>query len=138
MKKSFIITLLLLLCAPFTAYAGGAIIVNPANANSLDTDTIVKIYLGKTKSFPDGKTAIPTDIPGGTPLRVDYISKVVKKSESQFKSYWASIIFTGKGVPPQILPDTKAVKDLVARNPDSIGYIDASEVDATVKVVGSF
>lgn len=121
-----------------STWADIAVVVNPANSNQLNTDQVAKIYLGKMKGYPDGKTAIPVDQTPGSPLRKDFLSKVVKKSESQYKSYWSSIIFTGKGVPPQILDSDKTVKELVSRNLDAIGFISASEVDASVKVVGSF
>jgi hypothetical protein len=69
---------------------------------------------------------------------VEFVSKVVDKDEAQMKSYWSRLIFTGKGVPPKVIESDAEVKDLVARNPDTIGFIDAASADATVKVVAKF
>ena len=48
---------------------------------------------------------------------------------------WARLVFTGKGLPPKELPTVAAVKLVVARDPKAIGYIEKSDVDATVKPV---
>ena len=58
-----------------------------------------------------------------------------KKSESQLTSYWSKITFTGKGQPPQRESNDTSVKELVASNPNLIGYIDSSMVDDSVKVI---
>jgi hypothetical protein len=42
---------------------------------------------------------------------------------------------TSLGQPPKQLPDDKAVKLAVAADKTAIGYIDESELDATVAVV---
>ena len=115
-----------------------AVIVNPANGDAITKDDIANLYLAKTKTFPGGKNAIPLDRPEGSPTRVEFVSKVVDKDEAQMKSYWSRLIFTGKGVPPKVVESDAEVKDLVARNPDTIGFIDAAAADATVKVVAKF
>src|SRR3990167_3097510 len=115
-----------------------AVIVNPANADAITKDDISALYLAKTKTFPGGKNAIPLDRPEGSPSRVEFVSKVIDKDEAQMKSYWSRLIFTGKGVPPKVVETDAEVKDMVARNPDTIGFIDAAAADATVKVVAKF
>lgn len=120
------------------AFAEVAVIVNPANADAITKDDIQKIYLAKTKTFPGGKTAIPVDQAEGSPVRVEFVTKVIEKDEAQMKSYWSRLIFTGKGVPPKVAANDAEVKDMVARNPDVIGFIDAAAADATVKVVAKF
>ena len=51
------------------------------------------------------------------------------------KAIWSRIVFTGKGQPPTEVPDSSAVKKAVAAQPNVVGYIDKSAVDASVKVV---
>jgi len=116
-----------------------AVIVSASNGNaSIDQATISKIFLGKAKSFPDGAQAVPVDQDDGSASREAFNSTVLGKSASQLKSYWSRLIFTGKGTPPKQSGDDAAVKALVAANPNLIGYIDASAVDASVKVVHKF
>lgn len=128
-----------LLCA-FASFAVAdvAVIVNPANTDDISADDVQKIYLAKTKTFPNGKTAIPVDQTEGSAIRVEFLSKVIGKDEAQMKSYWTRLIFTGKGVPPNALPSDEQVKELVSRNVDAIGFIDAGSVDDSVRVIGRF
>ncbi len=116
-----------------------SVIVNINNPNAtLDQTTVSKIFLGKTKRFPDGSQAIPIDQDDGTSVRKSFNSSALGKSSSQLKSYWSRLIFTGKGTPPKQSGDDSAVKQLVANNPNIIGYIDSSAVDSSVKVVHKF
>lgn len=134
----------MMLCASVLCLLAGAaqaeiaVIVNPANADSLTKDDISALYLAKTKSFPSGKPAKTLDLPEGTAARVEFITKVVDKDEAQMKAYWARLIFTGKGVPAQVMENDAAVKAHVAKNADAIGFIDVISVDNTVKVVSTF
>lgn len=133
-----------LLCASlFTALssfalAEVAVIVNPANGDTISKDDIASLYLAKTKTFPGGKNATTLDLPEGSPARVEFVSKVVGKDEAQMKAYWARLIFTGKGVPAQVMENDAAVKAHVAKNADAIGFIEVISVDSTVKVVSTF
>lgn len=128
-----------ILCAfSSLACAEIAVIVNPANGDIISKDDISSLYLGKTKTFPGGKNAIPLDRTEGSPARVEFVSKVIDKDEAQMKAYWSRLIFTGKGVPPKIVESDTEVKEMVARNLDAIGFIDAAAVDSTVKVVSKF
>ena len=128
----------ILLAFSTLASAEVAVIVNPANGDAMTKEDIAKLYLAKTKTFPSGKTAIPVDRTEGSAIRVEFVSKVIDKDENQLKAYWSRLIFTGKGVPPKALDTDAEVKDLVARNKDAIGFIDAGAVDGTVKVVAKF
>lgn len=128
----------ILYTAAGTALAEVAVIVNPANNDTITKDDIQKLYLAKSKTFPSGKNAIPLDRTEGSAVRVEFMTKVIDKDEAQMKSYWSRLIFTGKGVPPKVLETDDEVKELVARNPDTIGFIDASAVDGTVKVVATY
>lgn len=126
------------LMAPL-AQAEVAVIVSASNGNSSMSDKdIAKLFLGKSKKFPDGSQAIPVDQNAGSAARNSFRDTVLGKSASQLKSYWSRLIFTGKGTPPKESGDDAAVKKLVASNPNTIGYIDASAVDDSVKVLHKF
>lgn len=120
--------------APAITYAEILIIVHPSNSNALSESDIGRIFLGKKKSFPDGSEAIPLDQKEGSPIRTQFVSAALKKNDQQIKAYWAQLLFTGKGTPPKEVSDGASVKELVAQNPALIGYIDASEIDDSVKV----
>ena len=121
------------------AFSETAVIVSASNGNStIDKATIAKIFLGKSKSFPDGSAATPIDQNDGSSTKDAFNSSILGKSASQLKSYWSRLIFTGKGTPPKQSGDDAAVKALVAGDAKLIGYIDASAVDSSVKVVHKF
>ena len=113
-----------------------AVIVHPsAGFDALTEDDVARIFLGKSKSFPAGGTATPLNQSEGSAVREKFNESVCKKNASQYKAYWSQLVFTGKGTPPKDVGDDAAVKAQVAANPAMIGYINASAVDASVKVV---
>lgn len=113
-----------------------AVIVHPSAAfDSLTEDDVSRIFLGKSKSFPGGAAATPINQNEGSAAREKFNEGVCKKNASQYKAYWSQLVFTGKGTPPKDVGDDAAVKAQVAANPGAIGYVDASVVDASVKVV---
>ncbi|UTW50128.1 phosphate ABC transporter substrate-binding protein [Bacterioplanoides sp. SCSIO 12839] len=121
------------------SYAEISVIVSSNNHNdSLDKDNISRVFLGKTKNFPDGSQAVPVDQKAGSSARESFNTNVLGKSSSQLKAYWSRLIFTGKGTPPKESGDDLAVKKLVAENPNLIGYVNSETVDGSVKVVYKF
>ncbi|REL36463.1 phosphate ABC transporter substrate-binding protein [Thalassotalea euphylliae] len=130
---------LLLLSSCFTAFSSQAVtvIVHPSNADALDKKAVKKIFLGKTKKFPNGDEAIPIDLKSGQ-LRGDFLKAVVGKSESQFKAYWSKLVFTGKGQAPRSVDSEAEIVDLISKNPNLIGYVSDGAVNDSVKSVGQF
>lgn len=134
--KSLLISSVLL---SVISYAEIAVIVSSNNYNdSLDKDNISRVFLGKTKNFPDGSQAVPVDQKAGSSARESFNTNVLGKSSSQLKAYWSRLIFTGKGTPPKESGDDLTVKKLVAENPNLIGYVNSETVDGSVKVVYKF
>lgn len=136
MKK--LITAITLSVVSFISVAEVAVIVHPSNGNALDKGLISKIYLGKAKSFPDGGQVVPISQTEGAATTSEFNENVLNKSSSQIKAYWSKLIFTGKGTPPQEADDDAKVLELVAANPNLIGYVNASAVNDSVKVVGKY
>lgn len=117
-------------------FAEIAVIVHPsAGINALTQEDVSRIFMGKTRTFPDGAQAIPINQDDGSATRDDFNQAIFKRNPSQYKAYWSQLVFTGKGTPPKDSGDEADVKALVAANPKMIGYIDASLVDPSVKVV---
>jgi len=135
---SAMMTSILLLAVSFTLQAELVVIAHPSVSDNLDRKEISRIYLGKSKKFPNGKSVLPINLPEGNASRNAFNSNVLKKSADQMKSYWAKQVFTGKGRPPREESSAKEVIDLVKDNPSIIGYIDASAVTGDVKVLGKF
>jgi hypothetical protein len=103
------------------------VIVNPAAA-PISKEQIADLYLGRSDAW------IPIDQAAGSEIYVEFYKKVTGRDSAQIKAIWSRILFTGRGVPPKQLRDSAAVKKAVAANPNAVGYIEKSAVDASVKV----
>jgi hypothetical protein len=57
------------------------------------------------------------------------------KSPEQLRAYWAKVLFTGRGQPPPIASSSAELKKLLLTNPLAIGYLDATQVDDSVRVL---
>ncbi|QPG07092.1 phosphate ABC transporter substrate-binding protein [Salinimonas marina] len=113
------------LCAA-PVYADIAVVVNNANPAPLSQDEVSKVFLGKDKSLtPVLAEGAPAD---------EFVEKVLARSPSQYKAYWAKLAFTGGGRPPKT-DDAASVLSEVASNPKAIGVVDAAAVNADVKVL---
>lgn len=127
---------LLATIASFSAAAEPvSIIVHPSNTAAISEKEITRIFLGKSKSFPGGGSAIPVDHAEDSSVRADFSNSVLKKSVSQLKAYWSKIVFTGKGTPPKEIGGDSDVIEVVASNPNLIGYVRNAPADGSVRVV---
>ena len=113
------------------------VIVHPGNDNELTADYIAKIFLAKTKKFPNDLSAKPIDQLKGSEVREAFLSGVVQKNEAHYRSYWSRMMFTGKAMPPKAVDNDEAVKQMVASTPEAIGYIRRESVDESVRIVYS-
>lgn len=136
MNKLLKHTLVVLSLTSFYASAV-TIIVHPSNNASLDESALKKVFLGKSKTFPDGAQAVPLDLSGGQ-ARTDFVENVLGKSESQIKAYWSKLIFTGKGQAPKALDNEAEVIKLVSQDPNAIGYVSDAAVTDAVKVLAKY
>ncbi len=120
------------------ASAGVAVIVSPdSDVSSLTRSQIKSIFLGKIKSLPNGEPAMPVNQSEKSPVYDAFNKKVLGKSSAKVLQYWASRVFSGKGSPPEVLPDDQAVIDYVRATKGAIGYVDSSAASGDVKVIYS-
>ena len=115
-----------------------AVIVHPDNHSEMDARDIARIFLGSTRSFPNGTTAEPIDQPEDSLTRAVFVSHVLDMTPRRLKSHWSQLKFSGRGRPPKVVGQDEKIKEAVSKNPSMIGYIDAALVDDTVRVVYSY
>jgi len=101
----------------------------------LNKNQLADIFLGKVRRFPDGREVVPIDQEEGMAARDEFYAKFIGKSATQIKAHWSKIIFASRGRPPKAALSGDEVKNLLAENPNAIGYIERSEVDSRVKVL---
>ena len=115
-----------------------AVIVNPENTNSVTASEIKRIFLGKLKKFPDGSKVMPINQGNDATARQEFDRKVLGKSATQIKSYWAKVVFSGKGGPPAEMTNAAEVIEYVSQNANGIGYVETSELTDQVVVIATF
>ncbi len=99
-----------------------------STAGNMTKEQVADIFSGRSTEFE------PVDQADG-PVRGEFSSKVLGKSTTQMKAFWAKAAFTGKGTPPKELAGSAEVKQALAGNPKRVGYVEKSAVDGTVKVI---
>ena len=135
--KAKAVLLLSLMCA-LPVSAANVIIVSAKNNSGIDADAVKRIYLGKMKAFPDVSKALPLTFEQGNDVRGTFNTGVLGKSESQYSAFWSKLVFTGQGTPPEEVSTQEEMLQLVADNPNTIGFVDESLANDSVTVVGSF
>lgn len=137
MQKKTLCFVLLLSFTAAPSWADIALIVHPNNSATVSDSDIKALFLGKQRSFSDGKQAIPLVVVESEASRSEFNTKVLSKTDAQLKAYWSKLTFTGKGTPPREVSSAEMIQ-LVSDNPATIGFVDASKVTAAVKVVATY
>jgi ABC-type phosphate transport system substrate-binding protein len=126
--KKLLSALAMLSCATL-AQAEVAVIVNAGASAAPSQADVANIFLGKDKSLKG------VDQAAWNPTKEKFYAGVANKNESQLKSYWSGLVFTGKGQPLPTVADDAAVVAKVGAEADAIGYVDAAAVTDKVKVL---
>jgi ABC-type phosphate transport system substrate-binding protein len=111
------------------------VVVNKDNPNSIDLGYVARIYSGALKAWPDGSPVFALDQPEESESRAQFSNQVLNRSVANMRAVWSQNIFTGKGLPPKIVSPDVEMRRLVATNRNAIGYLKASQVDDSVKVI---
>ena len=110
------------------------VIVHPERRAQLSIEDVAHIYLRRKRFWDNGTPVVPLNLPSGTPLRQRFTQLVLRQSESRLAEYWNRQYFYGV-LPPATLASTEAVARYVAADRNAIGYVPASEADASVRVL---
>jgi len=102
---------------------------------AVSKEQVADIFLGRTYRFPNGSEAVPLDQQEGSSVRNRFYAAFTGWSPAQLKSYWAKIIFTGRGQPPATVASGE-IRKALASNPQAVAYVDRSAVDDTMRIVG--
>ena len=122
------------------AMADVAIISNPdANVGGIDAFTVKNIFLGERKSYMNGVYANPIHHAEGSPVRKIFFNSILEITEQGHDSHWSRkqkqrTMRTTAYRPEEVASYTDMLKT-VANTSGGIGYIDASKVNDSVKVL---
>lgn len=101
----------------------------------LASNDLSDIYLGRRTQIVNGIQVVPIDQPEGTVVRREFYAHYTGRTPAQIKAHWARQIFTGRGQPPQALPNSRAVVERLVGDTQALGYIDPSFLDERLRVV---
>lgn len=127
---------LLNLMAGTVCAAEVVVVVSSQNPiETLSRAQITDIYLGRMIRFPNGNPVKPIDLSERSPARSEFYSRYLGLSQSLIKAHWSKLIFTGRGQPPPTVASGDAMAELVAENPNAIGYLSLDFLDERLRIV---
>lgn len=143
MKRPSFILALLLCASPLwntSSIAGPddiVVIVNTQNpVQTIDASDLRPIFqTTKTSWGNSAGDAMPLNLPEDNPLRLEFDKAVLGLDADRVARYWQDRKIRGGARPPMRVGSTGMVLKGVASKPGAVGYVKASEVNATVKVV---
>ncbi len=111
-----------------------AVIVHGSRQASLTPAQLARIYLRQRRFWSDGERIIPVNRNSGSEDRRLFDRRVFGEDAERLLVYWNQQYFRGV-LPPATLASDEAVRRFVAGEPRAVGYVRASAVDASVRVV---
>jgi ABC-type phosphate transport system substrate-binding protein len=114
-----------------------AIIVNTTNpVDDLSLPELRKVFLGERSHWANGRRITLVMMEPGQPERKALIREVCQMNEHDFGRHFLHGMFTGEVfVSPKTLASPIGVRKFVFNVPGAIGYVRASDVDSSIKVV---
>ncbi|WP_052367405.1 type 2 periplasmic-binding domain-containing protein [Algiphilus aromaticivorans] len=112
-----------------------AVIASTADQDvHLNPTRLSLIYRRKLRFWLDGRRIHPINLPVAHPLRQRFSQIVLGSSPKALEDYWRERYFLGIE-PPFVVHSTEAMIRIVAQTKGALGYVDACDVDARVRVL---
>jgi len=109
------------------------VIVNASNGTqNMSAREVRKLFLGKSRKLPDGSRAV---LVSNKPIETQFNRSALGKKDSQVKSAWSRLQFSGRAKPPVVISDPAEVVRFVSENINAVGYVLRSELGAGVRPV---
>jgi len=141
MKSKFKLTALSLLLglAALSGPAHGgdeiAIVANKDLGVSSLSQSDLRPLFQTTKTSWSGGKALPLNLPTGDSTRRGFDAAVLGLDPDRVARYWVDRKIRGGNPPPKALPKASLVLKVVSAKKGAIGYVPASAVNSSVKVV---
>jgi len=114
-----------------------AIVVNRSNPiNNLSFKELRKIFLGERNHWPNGHRIAIAMLDYGQPERQTILRLVYRMQEDQYQDHLLKGMFRGEVfVAPKTLDSPRILRKFIFNAPGGIGYLRATDVDESIKVV---
>jgi ABC-type phosphate transport system substrate-binding protein len=135
-KKIFVILLSLIIFSGISFATEFKIIANSnVLIDSIKESDLKKIFLGKKTLWKNDMRIIPVLL-DDKDVHNSFIRKILKKTPSQFLTYWKRMVFTGRAKNIKTLKDEQAVSNYVTVTKGAIGYISKKNIQTqNVKII---
>ncbi len=124
----------LVLGSPETAQAQISVIVGPSSSQAPSKEQVVEMFVGSRTTWGDGTKVQIVDQPT-TAVGQQFYEKVLGQSAVDVRKTFIELVLSGQAAKPERFSSDAEVKAAVASMPGSIGFIQASSLDASVKEV---
>lgn len=134
MRITALVLAVLMLVAP-AARADYFIVVSERNPlTMLSQKEALQLFMGRSRSFPDGQPAIACDIDSDG-LRAGFYRALGGMSLPQVNSYWARLMFSGRSLPPERMETESAMVERIGRDPTAIGWLPQAPKQKGLRIV---
>jgi len=119
------------------SYGHGQVVIianTSVKAGEVSKANLRDIFTGAASSLK-GSAVTPVLLKDG-PVNEEMLTLYVGKSDSAFRAYWRSLVFSGQGVMPRSLESEAAMVDYVAHTAGAVGYVSKAAVHEGVKTLG--
>ena len=132
-----LLTLWLSLSSGLCAAGEIAIIINNENPiDEISSGELIRIFKQEKKQWRDGRQVYLIMQEAGSPEKEVVLKKIFKMDPEELKRFWMAQMFRGEiSSFPKTLSSNAAVKRFVGQVAVAIGFVDASIIDQSVKVL---
>ena len=129
-----LVTAVLALFAPLAA--AQIVIVTSADGRigELSRQQAEQLYLGRTRSLPDGTPVALAALPAGRQPGRFYAPRT-RKHPTPLRANRSRMVFTGRALPPQQAENVRELGARLMTDPNLIGYLSAADADPRLKVL---
>lgn len=101
----------------------------------LSKEQAALLFLGKAKRLPNGEKIQINDLPKNHKTNSAFYFALTGRNPAQMSNYRARQLFSGRSEIPKPTANEIQMKSIIAGTPGNLGYIEASKVDDTVKIL---
>ena len=110
------------------------VIVSADREIELTIEEVARIYLKQRRFWSNRESIVAINRDADSDLRKAFTERIFADEARRLNAYWNRQYYKGV-LPPLTLASDEAVRRFVAREPNAIGYISESQLDASVRAV---
>jgi hypothetical protein len=103
------------------------IVSGQSDLTSLNRKQVMGLFLGRSRSFPNGINAKAFDHEVGSTIRAHFFEGLTGKSISDIDAYWARLRYSGRASPPKVINNMAELLKEVSQNQHAIAYIQGQD-----------